>query len=789
MNTSAWWKSPGEVVEPAADDVARLVVDGVGAVIGWGPVAEHLLGYPACEVLGRPVADLLASRSGADSGYGEVMLQHRDGHIVRCRLLLGGQEGTGPTLAVEPSPTEHVPASDVEQALLEALFTRSPIGLILVDPQLRLVRFNAAAEGMHGTRVQEVLGLRPTQAWPEFSGEKVEQVMGEVLRTGEPAIAFEKRGRPPGDPGREHVYSASAFRLQARDGRILGVADVVIDVTERHMAERRISLMAEAGARIGTTLDLLRTAQELADLVVPRLADSVAVDVLDPVLAGEEIPPGPVPGPAVLRRAASCSRRATGKPGAYTPGEISSYPGDAPACQVLADHVPRLVRDITEDSAWVGGDPVRGRKMLEDGVHSLMLVPLVVRGCALGLVCFYRWGTARGPFEDDDLALAVDLAGRAAVALDNGRRYVRERNTVLALQQGMLPQRLPAARAVDWAHHMVYSGAGGDWTDVIPLPGARVALVSGSAPGRGVHTAATMGRLRAAVNTLANLDLAPNELLARLDDLVRALGRETSKTSAETPVGSTCFYLVYDPVSHRVSMASAGHPAPILAHPDGTIPTPVPPAGDALGCPGPPFEQAALDLPVGSLIVLHTRGLLQKFPAGTGAAELERLVASPTGSLQNLSLALTETLVPSDPDEDAAVLVARTRPLDPDSVAVWDLPPDPAAVATARKLATRQLAAWGLVEEVAFATELIVSELVTNAIRYAAPPIQLRIIRDGALTCEVSDSSSAAPFLRHARTTDEGGRGLLLVAQLAERWGTRHEERGKIVWAEQPITL
>lgn len=236
-------------------------------------------------------------------------------------------------------------------------------------------------------------------------------------------------------------------------------------------------------------------------------------------------------------------------------------------------------------------------------------------------------------------------------------------------------------------------------------------------------------------------------------------------------------------------MASAGHPAPILAHPDGTIPTPVPPAGDALGCPGPPFEQAALDLPVGSLIVLHTRGLLQKFPAGTGAAELERLVASPTGSLQNLSLALTETLVPSDPDEDAAVLVARTRPLDPDSVAVWDLPPDPAAVATARKLATRQLAAWGLVEEVAFATELIVSELVTNAIRYAAPPIQLRIIRDGALTCEVSDSSSAAPFLRHARTTDEGGRGLLLVAQLAERWGTRHEERGKIVWAEQPITL
>ncbi|MDX3853105.1 SpoIIE family protein phosphatase [Streptomyces sp. AK02-01A] len=788
MNTSAWRESGGEVVEPTADRVARLLVGADGMVTDWGSAAERLLGYRARDVLGRPVADLLAMRSGADSGYGEVVLRHRDGHSVRCRLRVEGQDGMGPCLAVELSPAGRIPPSDVERALLEALFTRSPIGLILVDPQLRLVRFNAVAEGMHGTGIREVVGLRPTQAWPEFSGETVERVMGEVLRTGEPVIEFEKRGRPPGDPAREHVYSASAFRLQARDGRILGVADVVVDVTERHRAEQRLALMAEASARIGTTLDLLRTAQELAELVVPRLTDSVSVDILDPVFGGERIPPGPVTGTAVLRRAASCSRRTDTAPGAYATGEISSYPGDAPACQVLADLTPRLVRDITEDSPWVGGDPVRGRKMLENHVHSLMLVPLVVRGRALGLVCFYRWATADGPFDEDDLALAVDLTSRAAVALDNGRRYIRERNAVLALQQGMLPQRFPTPRAVDWAHHMIYSGAGGDWTDVIPLPGARVALVTGSTPGRGVRTAATMGRLRAAVHTLANLDQAPNELLARLDDLVRALGRETGETSADTPVGATCLYLVYDPVNRCVSMASAGHPAPILAQPDGTVTVPAPPAGEALGCPGPPFEKAAMDLPEGSLIVLHTRGLLQKFPARIGSAELEHLVTSPTGSPQNLSLTLTETLVPSDPHEDAAVLVARTRPLDPDSVAVWDLPSDPAAVATARQLATRQLAAWGLAEEDAFATELIVSELVTNAIRYAAPPIRLRLIRDRALTCEVSDSSSAAPFLRHARTTDEGGRGLLLVAQLAERWGTRYQERGKIIWTEQPIT-
>jgi PAS domain S-box-containing protein len=808
MGTWASGKPGEEREEPAGRTAARVVIDAHGAIVEWSPAAERLLGYPARDVLGRAALDLLAPEpgtgpgsrtdtepgtdtppsTGTGTGAGQwcVLLRHRDGRAVACRprLLAVRDDGTGLRLTVDLQSEASAVSPDIDRALLEALFTRSPVGLFVLDPQLRLMRFNAAAKGMQDHRSRLAVGRRPTEAWPDFSAELAERVMARVLRTGEAAISFEKRGRPPGDPTREHVYSASAFRLEAEDGRILGVADAVVDVTERHLAERRLALMAEAGRRIGTTLDPLRTAQELAEVAVPGIADCVTVDVLAPLLGGDEIPAGPVGDDTGLRRAATWSR--LGRAGVYTTGAVSSYPAGSPALQVLADLAPRLVSTLDQDSEWIRGDPVRGGRMLEERVHSLMVAPLVVRDCVLGLVTFHRWDTSLGPFDDDDLALAADLAGRGAMALDNAHRYVRERNAVLALQRGMLPQRLPAPSAVEWAHHLVRSGAGGDWTEAIPLPGARVALVSGSTPGRGMRTAATMGRLRAAVHTLANLDQAPDEVLARLDDLVRNLAHEHAETRSGGPVGATCLYLVYDPVTRQSTMASAGHPPPTVVHPDGTVTTPPAPAGEPLGRPGPPFEMATLDTPEGCTLVLRTPGLLQSHPEDTGQAEYERLLTTPCGSPQDLSLLLTEALVPADPDHDASVLVARPRPLGPDCVATWDLPSDPAAVATARTLTTRQLAAWALQEE-SFATELIVSELVTNAIRYAAPPIQLRLIRDRALTCEVSDTSSAAPFLRHARTTDEGGRGLLLVSQFAERWGTRYRERGKTIWTEQAI--
>ncbi|ADI12898.1 magnesium or manganese-dependent protein phosphatase [Streptomyces bingchenggensis BCW-1] len=131
-----------------------------------------------------------------------------------------------------------------------------------------------------------------------------------------------------------------------------------------------------------------------------------------------------------------------------------------------------------------------------------------------------------------------------------------------------------------------------------------------------------------------------------------------------------------------------------------------------------------------------------------------------------------------------ALLLARTHGLDADHVSTLEVPSDPSVVSRARAHATDQLAAWNL-DDLAFSTELMVSELVTNAIRYGRPPIRLRMILQSTLTCEVADASSTSPRLRRARTFDEGGRGLLLVAQLAENWGTRYTRDGKVIWAKR----
>jgi anti-sigma regulatory factor (Ser/Thr protein kinase) len=362
----------------------------------------------------------------------------------------------------------------------------------------------------------------------------------------------------------------------------------------------------------------------------------------------------------------------------------------------------------------------------------------------------------------------------------------------------MLPQRMPDQAAVQVASRYLpagsQAGVGGDWFDVIPLSGARVALVVGDVVGHGVHASATMGRLRTAVRTLADVDLSPDELLTHLDDLVIRLHLEEGPKPADEPgrpageIGATCLYAVYDPVSRRCTFARAGHPLPAVVYPDGRIEFPELPAGPALGLGGMPFEAAELELPEGTLLALYTDGLVGSagHDVDAGLALLARALTRPARSREETCDNVLYSLLPDRPADDIALLVARTRALDASHVATWELPPDPAVVAEARKEGAEQLERWGL-GELVFTTELVVSELVTNAIRYASGPIQLRLIRDATLICEVSDTSSTAPHLRRARTFDEGGRGLLLVAALTQRWGTRQTEAGKTIWAEQAL--
>ncbi|MEU0413792.1 SpoIIE family protein phosphatase [Streptomyces griseorubiginosus] len=556
------------------------------------------------------------------------------------------------------------------------------------------------------------------------------------------------------------------------------------------LARRRLELLHEAGVRIGTTLDVGRTAEELAEVAVPRFADFTAVDLPDPVLHGEE--PGPLGADTPLRRVAVGSVRE--EPDLYGVGDQVGYVPTTPQSRSLETGRAVLEPVLAEAGGWLAQDPARLARVLTAGIHSLITVPLRARGTTLGVVSFYR-SRQPAPFEEDDLSLAQELAGRAAICIDNARRYTREHNTALALQRSLLPKGRPEQSAVEVAYRYLpaQAGVGGDWFDVIPLSGARVALVVGDVVGHGLHAAATMGRLRTAVHNFCSLDLPPDDLLTHLDDLVGRLdrGEGWAVDSAQADsgiVGATCLYAVYDPVSRRCTLTRAGHPLPAVVAPDGSVEFVDLPSGPPLGLGGMPFETIELELAEGSQLVLYTDGLIEDRhqDIDTGLARLHAALTRADRSPEETCEAVLDAMLPARPSDDVALLVARTRALDPGRVAQWELPSDPAVVSRSRAAVTGQLAAWGL-EELSFTVELIASELVTNAIRHATGPVRLRLLRDRALICEVSDGSGTSPRLRRARTEDEGGRGLFLVAQLAERWGTRYTPDGKIIWTELPL--
>ncbi|MER6354583.1 SpoIIE family protein phosphatase [Streptomyces sp. NPDC001634] len=787
---------------------ASAVLDDHGTVVGWSTRAQELLGYPAKEVIGRAWQDLLidardlavARDAAADAmstggWFGVLPVRHRDGRRVemgfRARVVTR-DAGSREWLLVG-APAAEVIAWQRDRALLDGLYHRSPIGLAVHSPDMTVIRVNRAVEKASGVPAAAPVGRRPREFLVDEDAGPAEERVRHVLETGEPLIFTEQSARARHDPGRERIVSVSAFRMEDSSGRVLGVAETIEDVTDRHRARRRLTLLNEASARIGTSLDVSQTARELAEVAVHGLADYCSVDLLKPVTLGDEPPPGAA-GP-LLRVALSPQERRV----PFQEGEVIPLLPESPQARCLFERRTVLERLLSLRPEWYAMDRRRIEIALGLGVHSLIVVPLVARGLVLGIVSLWRARHSE-PFEDDDAAVAQEFSSRAAVCIDNARRFTQQQSAALTLQRSLLPSAASDLPAVEVACRYLPAsgepGIGGDWFDVIPLSGARVALVVGDVVGHGIHAAASMGRLRAAVRTLASLDLEPDEVVARLDDLVSLLATELEASADgnwsadEQVLGATCLYAVYDPVSRHCSLARAGHPAPVVSTPDGRVTELDPPAGPPLGLGGLPFETYDLDLPEGSLLTLYTNGLLEARNGDIDAAleNLHECLIHPAETLDSTCHAVVEALLPKDhlPTDDIALLIARTRVLPPQNVASWQLPLEATAAARARELTTAKLTEWGLAE-LAFTTELVASELVTNSYRYAAGPVTLRLIRTQCLICEVSDTSHTSPHLRRALSTDEGGRGLFLVAQLTERWGTRYTHDGKTVWTEQPL--
>ncbi|WP_406320068.1 SpoIIE family protein phosphatase [Streptomyces sp. NBC_01637] len=790
---------------PLGPATAVIVVDGVGVIRAWDEGATALIGCPAQEAVGRLLTDVLppmrtgahqagetslAVRLESERGWeGRQVVRRGDGSRLDLEVkILPVHSPGGPAMRlILAADTTRAWSARASRSLLEGLTRTAPVGMAILDTQLCFTWVNDTMEELCRVPRDGLLGRRPADVLPGLDVVSTQAEICQVLETGIPSSGRKYFGRVQADP-KQVAYSTSCFRLETEGGRPLGVCYVVLSTTEHYRAQQKLALLNEARKRMGNTLDVADAAKELADAAVPGLADHVIVDLLEAVLRGEEPPSGPADAATVATLQSTAYRSARSDvPPPVLPGGPSTQSRTARA---IASGVPSLIAHVDPtDPHGIADDPVRSAHERRLGIHSLMIVPIRSRGTTLGAATFER-SRDSGPFQGDDLELAEELAAHAAVCIDNARRYTHEHAAALALQRSLLPVDLPEQNAVEAAYRYLpadaESGVGGDWFDVVPLSGARVALVVGDVVGHGIHAAATMGRLRAAVQTLADIDLAPDEVLAHVDDMVSRIALEATDPSGVT--GATCLYAVYDPVSRHCTLARAGHPAPVLVTPDGEARLVDLPSGPPLGLGGLPFESICIPVPEGSVLALYTDGLIHGPALDTdhGLQHLVDALSTPGLLLEERCEAAVTGLADGRPTDDVALLLARTGALGEEHVACWEIPKDPASVASARAKATRQLTAWGL-EDLTFATELVVSELVTNAIRYGSDPVHLRLIHDRMLICEVFDGSSTSPHMRHARTTDEGGRGLFLVAQVAERWGARYAKYGKTVWSEQPL--
>lgn len=787
---------------------------------------------------------------------------------------------------------------DIRSALLRTLLAVSPSPLHVLDGQLR-VRWSrdpatedasaggTPAAGPHpgAAPAGPQAGAAPAGPAPIGRGfteiydvddpDEVEARLRQLLDAGPGSgVAHSFRGRPRGAPAPDLAFTVRPLappaghdggsrqrpggRTGARAPAAPALLVVVEDATGRDRARAQTAARTAVRERVGRSLDVGRTCGDLAEALVPGFADIAIVDLVDDVLRGAE-PPEPPLGPETSLRCAAVRLAAAGPDTPCVEGGTRVVSLRTPQARALSDLEPRLV-PVDGESAWLPAAPEHALAVRAAGAHSLLLVPLALRGAVLGVLSLYRCAGSPA-YHPSDVATGAALGGRAALSLDNARRYARDHTIASIMQRHLLPQRDTHTLALDTAHAYLPGRNSGCWFDTIRLPGGRTALAVGEVAGQGIETAATMGQLRMVINALADLDLEPAELLARLENTATRLARERDAArdtgtrplaqAHQVPLQASCLYGVFDPFSRTCVVAGAGDLVPLVVHPAGHVFTPDLPPGPPLGSGEPlPHAEVSVALYEGSVLAFRTgafatpggdarppgaydpaadydaaaayglrppddgpgpapAGAAHPAPHGPGADgdtgpapgagaagatasadgdPVGLALARPGRSLRELCDAAVYALPPDGERDGAVLLLARALPLPEDRAATVELPDTPGASAEARTAARRVLGRWDADQDTVEAAELVVSELVTNAVRYGAPPVRLRLLHsDGTLTCEVHDTGTAAPHLRHARTADEGGRGLFIVSQLATRWGTRHTAAGKVLWTEQPL--
>ncbi len=775
--------------------MAVIVMNDLGRVTHWNRVATEIFGVAHEGAVGRPLRTLLRLPREHQEAFEPCTSHFRhvwagiclvprvdDGRL--CEVAWWVYPLTGPDRA-------RILAIAIDVHRLREEGPGLAIGDILVSAPSELT-----LSGDGGVRVLRVeptllqaagadtalLSRRLTEMLPLTQPGAAEPIVRQVLACGYPAVNVSVTARLPFAA----YWGSPAPRVRRLKAATMPCAEPIsVSSLEQAAAKERLDFLNDVGAQIVDTLDPVQTAAALCDALVPRFADYADVLLLESIVSDEELPPvTPDESPSAVR-VARCHDDEIGRWDGVVPlWETLRLPPATPYTQALTTGrsvtIPKVSERLAARVSARFGD--RDLRPLLEG-RALLVSPLIARGTVLGNISLLRRDD-RTPFDEPDIALVEELCRRAAICVDNGRLYRREARAAAELQQSMLPDAPPVVAGAQICYRYVPANeavrVGGDWFDAIPLSGGRLALVVGDVMGHGLTSAAIMGQLRTAVRTLAAQDLPPGQLLRQLDDLARRLGDEYL---------ATCIYAVYDPVARLCEIANAGHLPPVLVSPFGDSELLDVPAGAPIGVGGVPFETVVFEVEDESQFVLCTDGLVERRGQGidVGLEAMRDYLAGPPQPLESICETLIDAFgATGRHDDDIALLAVRFEGIPKDDVFSWTLDAVPTMVRRTRELTRRTLGTWGLTELID-TVELLVSELVTNALRHGAGDIGLRLIRAGSLLCEVRDDGHELPALRHAEVTDESGRGLQLVTALADRWGTQRTPTGKVVWFEQSI--
>ncbi|WDV55602.1 SpoIIE family protein phosphatase [Streptomyces coeruleorubidus] len=788
-----------QATEPGRVPLAVVVVDREGLVSHWSRGARRLFGVPKDEAIGRAALDLLPVSGALSEDQDTTPYEACDGLGPGLEASLDG----GLSYPAAGRARLTTPGSD----RVDVLWWAYP--LVGPGPE-RLLVLAADADGLRtgdadgvAERIapdfaphthfpeSEDLARRLPEILPSMSVGESARIVAQVLELGYPVLEFSQNDRVPVTPDWGVARRAERKARRERAARALAAGEPVPkelrdegEDLEYAAVRERLEFLNEVSGRIGTSLDLSRTIIEVSRAVVPRFTDVAGTYLREQVVAGEGFPEG-VPDTTTMWHRVAVEH--TDEPGRWDDvvpvGEAMPFPAHTPFFQCMTTGEPVLVPRISEEMghAIAAQFEKRDIRPLITG-RSMLVVPLKARHVVLGFMILLRH-PERPVFNDMDRVTGAELAARAGLVLDNARMYTYQENVAETLQDSMLPHIPPRMAGCDIATRYLpgtlLGRVGGDWFDAVKLPGGRTAFVVGDVMGHGLNSAAMMGQLRTAVQTMAALDLPPAQLLRNLDDLAQRLG--------DTYL-ATCLYAVYDPIASELHLANAGHIPPVLVRAeDGRSELLDLPTGAPIGVGGVPFEAVRVRVEPGDRLVMCTDGLVEVRgeDIGVGLATLCASAAHPAASMDDACDTIIRALnTRGGRKDDVALLMARLNGIEPDDVAEWRLALDPAEVGRARAVVREQLHDWGLAK-LAAPAELLVSELVTNAVRHSrARPVALRLVRGDTLLCEVDDDDHELPTLLGTGPLDDAGRGLRVVSTLSREWGTSRTKAGKTVWFE-----